>query len=141
MRVGVVLKAVVRVLTVRLFGRELFKPPLIVAVKSAFIVVDKDGSGYIHGVNQHKTFLYAAFVYRFLNVLGDAHDLSARRDIEPKFFSVAFHISTLRLKQSAVVAPVVYLAEFDITAFAVYLRDLVQNSADLGGQLVIRAAC
>jgi hypothetical protein len=43
--VGVVLIAVVAVLTVRLFGRELLKPGFKILMKTGLVVFDEDAGG------------------------------------------------------------------------------------------------
>ena len=61
MGVAVVFKAIMPVLAVGLFRRQFFQPDLIVMVEAAFIVVNKDTGGDIHGVDQAQPLFDTAF--------------------------------------------------------------------------------
>ncbi len=69
--VGVVLIVIMAVLAVGLFRRQLFQPHLIIVMEAAFVVVDEDAGRDVHGVDEHKTLLYAALAQRLLHLRGD----------------------------------------------------------------------
>jgi hypothetical protein len=69
--VGVVLEAVVLILRVRLFRSQFLQPDLEVVMKPRLIVINKNAGGYVHGVTQHKAFLYAAFIQTLFNLRRD----------------------------------------------------------------------
>src|SRR5208283_142203 len=72
-------------------GGEFLKPDLQVEVQAALVVVDKDRGSNVHGVYQDHAFLDATLSKAVLNLPRDIHEPSARRDVEPEVFTIAFH--------------------------------------------------
>jgi hypothetical protein len=96
MRIGVVLAgAIVPVLRNRFVGGELLQPLLVILVQAAFIVVDENGSGNVHRVDQNQSFLDAAFPKAGFHLAGDIDETAAGREIEPELFAVASHVAMI----------------------------------------------
>jgi hypothetical protein len=91
MGIRVILSSIVAVLAVRLFGGEFFQPDFDVAMKAAFIVVDEDAGGDVHGIDQAQAFANATFADRFRYIGGDVLELTALRHVEPEFLAEGFH--------------------------------------------------
>jgi len=97
MGVGVVLAgAVVAIVADRLVRGQLLQPILVVLMEAAFIIVDEDRGGYVHSVYQYKSLPDAAFPQTFFNLRCNVDERPASRNIEPEFFSVAFHLTDLQ---------------------------------------------
>ena len=67
--------------------RQFFQPQLIIVMKARFVVVDEYRSGDVHGVDQTKTFHYAASVNEFLDLRCDIDEPASIRHFKPKMFS------------------------------------------------------
>lgn len=92
MSIGVVLAGpVVAVARNRLVRREPFEPDGVIGVQPAFVVVDEDGCGDVHGVDQRKTLLNAALLQRGLDLRGDVEKRPPTRRFEPKLLPVRLH--------------------------------------------------
>ena len=57
MCVGIVFGSVVAVLAMGFFGSQMFKPPLEVGMESWLVVVNKNGSGDVHSIDETEAFL------------------------------------------------------------------------------------
>ena len=91
MGVSVVLtRAVVSILAGGLVWCEFFQPDLIIMMKPAFFVVDEDGRGDVHGVDQTKAFADPAFAYESLNLRRDINESASGRNFKPKMFGQGF---------------------------------------------------
>ncbi len=89
--VGIVFAAVVvPILVYRLVGGELFEPCGVVAMESAFVVVNEHGSGDMHRVDKNEPLPNAAFMKTFFDLSRDVDEGYARWGIEPQLFSIAF---------------------------------------------------
>ena len=86
--IGIVLIAVVTVLTVWFLRGQFLQPYFEIVVQARFIVVDKDGCRYMHRINEDETFLYAAFHKACVDIRGDVDQFSSFGDVEPEFLSV-----------------------------------------------------
>ena len=93
MRVGVVLETVVVILAVRLFRSEPLQKSLEVPVQSAFVVVDEDRGGDVHGVAEHQPFADARLGERLLDLRRDVHEHPPGRQVHHEFFPETFHIA------------------------------------------------
>jgi predicted tellurium resistance membrane protein TerC len=98
MGIGVIFRAIVLVLRVRLFWRQLFKPPFEIVMKSGFIVVDKDTGRDMHRVHQADPFQDAAFLDAFFDLWGDPHEFPSFLGFDPKFFSKSLHVRSLSME-------------------------------------------
>lgn len=92
MSVGIVLVAIVPVLTVGLFRSQFFQPGFVILMEAAFIVVDEYAGGDVHRIDQTEAFLNATFVQAFLDQGSDMNDLAAAGCIEPKLLAISLHI-------------------------------------------------
>jgi hypothetical protein len=72
------------------------QPVFIVFMQTRLIVIDKNRRRNMHRIDQHKTFLNAAFLNGFLHLRRDVHKIHATGNIERNHFAVSFHVS-LRL--------------------------------------------
>jgi hypothetical protein len=62
-------------------------------VKSPLVIVDEDGRRDVHGVYESDSFLYAARKKALLYLTGNIDESAAGGNVEPEFFSVAFHMT------------------------------------------------
>ena len=62
-------------------------------VKSPLVIVDEDGRRDVHGVYESEAFLDTALEKALSYLRGNIDESAARRDVEPEFFSVAFHMT------------------------------------------------
>jgi hypothetical protein len=62
-------------------------------MQATFIVVDKDRSGYMHGIAEQKTLSDAALSEAFLHLRGYIAKLPSGRDIKPEFFPIRFQLN------------------------------------------------
>ena len=86
--IGVVFAGTVVAIGVRRrVRRQFFQPQLIIVMKAGFIVVDEYRSRDVHGVDQTKTFGYAAPVNEFLDLWRDIDEPTSIRYFKPKMFS------------------------------------------------------
>jgi hypothetical protein len=70
---------------------EFLQPDFIVVVESAFIVVDENGRGNMHGVAKTEPFIHATAKDQFLNGVGDIDEAAASFDFEPEVLGEGFH--------------------------------------------------
>jgi hypothetical protein len=70
---------------------ELFNPLQKILMQPFLLVVDKNRTGNMHGIDKAQTFLYAAFSYRLFDVARDIYDIIAILGIERKIFGMGFH--------------------------------------------------
>jgi hypothetical protein len=91
MGVGVVLGAIVTVLTVRFFRREFLEPFFEIGMEAAFVVIDEDAGRDVHGIDQTQTLLDAAGAKASIDLRGDVEQPAAGGDFEAEFFAVGFH--------------------------------------------------
>ena len=93
MRIGIVLAgAIVRVMRIRLFGRELFEPALEVRTQPGFVVVDEHRRRDVHGVQEAEPLANAAFPQTGLHIGSDVAEGPACREFEPQFLSIRIHL-------------------------------------------------
>jgi len=91
-RIGIVFASIVVAVLVNWFVRRQFlQPRFIIVVKPSLVIVDKDRRRDVHGVHQGESFLNAALEKALLHLRGNIDESAARRNVEPEFFSVAFH--------------------------------------------------
>src|SRR5688500_10910726 len=88
MGVGVVFAGAVVMVEVRIRveGGELLQPFYEIVMKAALVVVDKDGGGNVHGVNEDDAFLDAAFSDASLDIAGDVYEIHLLRDVVGQIF-------------------------------------------------------
>ncbi len=60
-------------------------------VQSWLVIVDKDTGGDMHGIHQDQALLDAAFHQALLNLRRDIDEPNAGGQVEPEFFTIAFH--------------------------------------------------
>lgn len=91
-RVRVVFTGVVMTILIdRFVGGEPFQPFFIIVVQPAFIVVDEDGGGDVHGIDEAESLADAAFTQTLFHLRCDVCKTAAGREVEPEFFAVGFH--------------------------------------------------
>ena len=91
MSVSIVLKAIMGILGMGLFGSQLFQSFLKIRVQSGFIVIDEDRGCDMHRIHQAKTFADPAFAQAFFDLLGNVYKLPALCGIKPQFTAIGFH--------------------------------------------------
>ncbi len=69
-------------------GSQRFKPLLIILVEPRFVIIDEDGCGNVHGVDEAQPFKNAAFPHALFHLGRDVDECSARRCVKPKFLTV-----------------------------------------------------
>ena len=88
MSIGVVFAGAVVLISVGGSVRcEFFQPDLVVVMKTWFVVINEYRGCNVHGVNEAKTFSYAATTNEFFDRGCDIHEASSSRHFEPKMFS------------------------------------------------------
>jgi hypothetical protein len=94
MGIGIVLAgAVVAILGSWRMRRKFFEPDLII-VKQAFLgVVNENGGGDVHGVDEAKALADAAFADQFLNRRCDVHESPAIGNFKPQLLGERLHSS------------------------------------------------
>src|SRR5215813_1125886 len=70
-------------------------------MEAGFVVVDKHRRGDVHGVDEHKSFFYAALAKAVLHLRRDVDEAYPCRRVEPDFFAIAFHGSAPSLSGSS----------------------------------------
>ena len=91
-RIGIVFPGIVVAVLVHRFVRSQFlQPPVIIAVKPAFVVVDENGRSDVHRVYESNPFPDAAFKKALSYLGGNIDESAASRYVEPEFLSVTFH--------------------------------------------------
>jgi len=96
--VGIVFAAVVvAILVDRIVGGELFEPCGVVAMESAFVVVNEHGSGDMHRVDKNEPLPNAAFMKAFFDLSRDVDEGCARWGVEPQLLSIAFQAVSPRM--------------------------------------------
>ena len=92
-RVGIVFAGtIVAISGGRLVWRQFFKPNLVIVVEPRFIVINKDRSGDVHGVDETKALGHAAPVNEFFDLGRDVDEPAPARHLKPKMFSERFQI-------------------------------------------------
>src|SRR5215471_6376204 len=100
-RIGIVFAGiVVAILLDRFVGRYFFQPDTVIVMKAGFVVIDKYRRGNVHGIDEHKSFFYAALAKAILHLRGDVDEGYPCRRIKPDFFAIAFHGSAPSLSGS-----------------------------------------
>ncbi len=90
--IGIVLTHVVLVGGHWFVGRDFLQPDIVVVVQAGLVVIDEDRRGDVHGIAEHQTVCYPAFVDALLHFRGDVDKGPACGHLEPQFFSIAFHM-------------------------------------------------
>jgi hypothetical protein len=70
---------------------QLFQPDLVIVVQAGLIVIYEDRRGDVHGVDEAKTLLDAAFLDEALDGAGDVDEAAAVWDFEPEVLGEGFH--------------------------------------------------
>src|SRR5262245_52697584 len=70
-------------------------------MEAGFVVVDKHRRGDVHGVDEHKSFFYAALAKAVLHLRRDVDEGYPCPRIKPDFFAIAFHESAPSLSGSS----------------------------------------
>jgi hypothetical protein len=91
MSIGIILAVIVTILRNRLMGSEVLEPDVKIVMKSGFIIVDKNGGCYVHGIDESEALFDGAFSEALLHVRSDVDKGPPRRHLKPQFFSIAFH--------------------------------------------------
>jgi hypothetical protein len=96
--VGVIFAgAIVPVGVGRRVRRQFLQPDLVIVMKPALVVVDEDGRGDVHGVDQAEAFAHGALTHEFLNLRRDVDEPAPRRNFKPEIFGERFHaVTTMR---------------------------------------------
>src|SRR5207248_8478715 len=93
MRIGVVFTGAVMLVDAgRLVGGQFFQPHVIIVVKPVLIVVNKNGRGDVHGVDQAKPFGNTATTNEFLNLGCDVDEAAAAGNFKPEMFGKMFQL-------------------------------------------------
>ena len=91
MRIGIVLKAIMGILGMGLFGSQFFQPFLEIRVQAGFIVIDEDRCCDMHRIHQAKAFADPAIAQAFFDLLGNVYKLPALCGVKPQFTAIGFH--------------------------------------------------
>jgi hypothetical protein len=84
-RVGVVFPgAVVLILRDGFVGRQALQPDFIVVMEARLVVIDKNGGGDVHGVDQAEALLDAALAHEVLDLVGYVDEAAPVGDVEPE---------------------------------------------------------
>ncbi len=62
---------------------QVFQPHVVVLVQTGLVVVDEDGCGDVHGVDQQQPFADAALAQAFCHLRRDVHQCASRGYVEP----------------------------------------------------------
>ena len=88
MGVGVVFSgAIVLISGGRRVWRQFFQPLFVIVMESWFVVIDEHRSCDVHGVDQTKTFRYAALPNEFFDLWRDVDESAPIRYFKPEMFS------------------------------------------------------
>ena len=68
------------------------QPFFVVVRQSGFVVVDKDRSRYVHGVDERQPFADAALKQARFNIGSDVDEGPPGGHLEPEFLAIAFHV-------------------------------------------------
>jgi hypothetical protein len=94
MRVGIVFAgAIVPIVIYGLVWREFLEPDFVIVQETVLGIIDKNRSGYVHRVDEAKSFLNAAFLDKVLDGVGNVHKSPAAWHLKPQFFPQRFHPS------------------------------------------------
>src|SRR5882762_8259775 len=66
----------------RIVRGQLLEPALVVLMEPRLVVVDEHARGDVHRVHQAEPLAHAALPHGFLHLVGDVHEVHARRDLE-----------------------------------------------------------
>ena len=72
-------------------GGQFFQPLPYIVVEAAFVVVDDDPGGDVHGRDQHKAFANAAFLHGLFYLSGDVDQFSALAGVKGEVLGVELH--------------------------------------------------
>jgi hypothetical protein len=84
MCIGVILEGVMSILRMRLLWGNLLQPFLEVGMKAAFVIIDENRGGDMHGVTQENPFRDGTPRQTFLDLLGDVYQFPASLGIKPQ---------------------------------------------------------
>ena len=91
MGVGIIFAgAIVPVGAGGLVWRQFFQPDLVIVMEPALVVINKNGRGNVHGVDQTKTFADAALGNEFLNLWRDVNESASARNFKPEMLGKRF---------------------------------------------------
>ena len=91
MGIGVILGPVVPVLGMGFFRGEFFQPFFKILVQAGFVIVDKDGGGDVHGVDEAESFPDAGFHQGGLDLGCDVEKSPAGGGAESEFLAERLH--------------------------------------------------
>src|SRR5579885_1654173 len=74
--------------------RQRFEPSLVVVVQAGLVVVDEDGGGDVHGVDEAQAFAHAALANGILDLARDIHEIHARGNIHREIPGMRSHRSS-----------------------------------------------
>ncbi len=73
---------------------QVFKPSLVVSMKTALVVIDKDACSDMHRVYEYQAILHTALGDEFLNLSMNRNDSPPLWDIHPEFFGQRLQVSS-----------------------------------------------
>src|SRR4249920_1793095 len=94
-------------------------------MQAGLVVVDKNRSGYVHGIDERKSLFYSALAKAILHLRRDVDEGNPRRRIKPELFAIAFHgfSSLIRLLSNIIYHPhLIPLPSRERKKFLVVLR-------------------
>ena len=94
MRVGIIFSgAIVAVGASRRVRPQFFQPGLVILMQPALVVVNENGCGNVHGVDQTKAFADATLANEFLNLRRDVNESASARNFKPEMLGERFHLN------------------------------------------------
>ena len=91
MGVGIIFAgAIVPISAGRLVRRQFFQPDLVIVMEPALVVVNENGCGNVHRVDQAKAFANATLANEFLNLWRDVNESASARNFKPEILGERF---------------------------------------------------
>jgi hypothetical protein len=92
MGIGIVLAGSVMVVARnRLMRRQPFQPSFVVGVQPLLVIVDENGCGNVHGVDERYVLLNVALLQGDLDLRGDIEKRPSPRRLEPQLLAKRLH--------------------------------------------------
>ena len=70
---------------------QFFQPPPEVLMKPTFVIIDEDGCGDVHGIDETKPFTDPALLEAGCNFIRDVDESDPLGGLKPEFLAVTFH--------------------------------------------------
>ena len=116
---------------------QMLQPFFVVLQQTGLVVVDKNGSGDVHGIDKDKALPNTALVNALFHLRGDVHKTPARRDLKPELFAIAFHTEVLLLRSDPLID--IRFQYVERQGAVVQNRVVKGPQIELGAELLARA--